>query len=380
MNSLNKRVKRGLLSSIIVFLFFFANGQIEINEGLHVSFDGTTYNVYQIEGKNVVLLINKTAITDSQLADTTTLYKILERCDGLYDFYKNNLGYEPTGGNPDFSFKTNIFFIVPENGGGLGLIGTKGIEISGFNSVFYNLKYDLNVNRDVIIGYELGRNFFTLSNKVLFPAEVGTDEKNGGFAEGFANVFYLYAFDSIMTNPAQRALNETLLNRKWQLQKFRGYINDDLCNPYNTLAKWENLGTADVNRGNYGYDSADPAYTGTSLLIGLIETFGKNELFPEFFRNLKECQDVVTIEDALSNIAYSASKALNGNLMPFFKNVLKFTLNSSVEEAINALPAGNTLAHSSQALRPGSSMSNMRTTSSNLSRYSRLASMAFLAA
>ena len=48
--------------------------------------------------------------------------------------------------------------------------------------------------------------------------------------------------------------------------------------------------------------------------------------------------------------------------------------------AMNALPTGSILAHSSQAFLPGSSMSNIKIISSNLSKYSRLDSIAFLAA
>lgn len=312
--------------------------QINVLEGKYTTFDNKIVDVYQIVGKYVVLNIGKSVITAEQLNDKITLEKILQRSDDLYAFYKDNLGFEPPGGNPLFGNKANIFWGTAGGGGGLGLVGAKGIEISGFYNIFYNLKYNLNVNRDVIIGYEFGRNFFTFSNKVLFPFDPNKDEKNGGFAEGFANILYLYAFDKIMVNPSQRELNETLLNIRWHLQRFRGYINDDSCTPHNTIAKWEKIGTLDPNRGQDGWNESDPAYTGTAILTGIIETFGKDNLFPKFFTILKDRPSVNTIEDALSNIAYSASFALNKNLLPFFKNVLKFKLNSNTESEIGALP------------------------------------------
>ena len=59
-----------------------------------------------------------------------------------------------------FLTKPMFFFGNPSCGAGCGLVGSKGIEVSGFQNIFFNLKYDLNVNRDVIIAYEFGKEFF----------------------------------------------------------------------------------------------------------------------------------------------------------------------------------------------------------------------------
>jgi hypothetical protein len=323
---------------IILILNQFSDAQLVIGEGQKRGFDGTLYEVYQLEGEHVVIHVNKTEITEEQLKDTAILGKILERTDLLYEFYLTNMGYEPYGGNPEFGNKADVLFTSAESGGGLGLVGAKGIEVTGFNNLFYNLKYDLNVNRDVIIGYEFGRNFFTFSNKILFPYDQNTNEKNGGFAEAFAGMMYMYAFDQIITEPAQREINETILNLRWNMQRFRGYINDDSCTPYNTLANWEKIGTLDPNRGTDGWNDYDPAYNGGAILVGIFETLGKEKLFPEFFTHIKNCNSVQTIEDALSNIALSASKSVNGNLVPFFKNVLRFNLNPDTESLIESFP------------------------------------------
>jgi len=332
-------MKKYLLTVLVALLFFKGYGQFQIKEGIYTSFDGRKIDVYLIEGAYSVLNIDKKEITSNQLLDILTLKKILTRTDDLYAFYKDNLGFEPPGGNPIYGNKVNVFFGAPSCGSGCGLVGAKGIEVGGFSNIFFNLKYDLNVNRDVILGYEFGRNFFTFSNKILFPFTPNTDEKNGGFAEGFANLMYLYAFDKIMTNPSQRELNETLLNIRWGMQQFRGYVNDDSANPYNSLAKWEKSGTLDPNRGidGWNYDTS-PAYPGSSILIGIFETLDKGKMFPKFFEILRTRPSVNKIEDALSNIAYSASFALNRNLLPFFINVLKFNINPDVEAQIKVLP------------------------------------------
>ncbi len=314
-----------------------AFSQIKIIDDFYQTFNGRKINVWLIEGKKVVLNIDKTQISKEELSDSTTLFKILERSDNLYNFYLKNMGFEPPGGNPRYSNKCNVFFGDPSCGSGCGLVGVKGIEVSGFNNIFYNLKYNLNVNRDVIIGYEFGRNFFTFSDKILFPAKPNTNEKNGGFAEAFADLMYQYAYDEVMTETSQRELNETLLNIPWAVKGFRGYINDTTATPYNCFAKWDKLGILDPNRNSATWHEY-AAYPGKTALVGIFETFDKKLLFPQFFQILRQRPRVNTIEDALSNIAYSSSIAMNQNLAPFFKNVLKFKINPDVDTLINKLP------------------------------------------
>jgi hypothetical protein len=310
---------------------------ISVDEAIYTAFDGeTTYDSYLIESENTVLYIHKEEITAEQLADLETLTKLANRAEDIYTFFETTMGYEPPGGDTNYSNKAPVFFGPTSCGSGCGRLGSKGIEVSGFKNIFYNLKYDLNVTRDVILAYEFGRNFFTFSSKILFPFEPDTDEKNGGFAEGFAALMVLYAFDEILTDPAQRTLNETLLNLDWNLGNFRAYINDESANPYNSLAKWDNQGIQDPNRNSAGWK--DPSYPAGSLLVGIFETLGREQLFPSFFEILRAQDDVSSIEDALSNIAYSASRAVNGNLLPFFENVLKFTLNPETRVSIQALP------------------------------------------
>ncbi|MEY2922101.1 MAG: hypothetical protein RL108_723 [Bacteroidota bacterium] len=326
-----------LLVTLMSLIGLEAFSQIIIKDDYYQTFDGRKENVWVIEGDKVVLNISKAEISKEQMADSATLFKILQRSDNLYKFYLKNMGYEPPGGNVRYSNKCDVFFGNPSCGSGCGRVGSKGIEVSGFNNIFFNLKYNLNVNRDVIIGYEFGRNFFTFSDKILFPFKPNTDEKNGGFAEAFADLMYLYAFDEAMTVPSQRELNETLLNIPWALKGFRGYVNDTTATPYNCFAKWEKLGVIDPNRNSatwHGY----AAYPSQTTLVGIFETFDKKLLFPQFFQILRQRPSVRTIEDALSNIAFSTSVAMNQNLAPFFKNVLKFKINADVDSLINKLP------------------------------------------
>ena len=324
------------LSLLLLFFHLSASSQFKLELDIYNSFDGRSIPSYVAESKYTVVFIDTARINGDQFKDTVTLKKIFARIDTLYAFYKNNLGYEPAGGNPRFSNKCNVFFGAPSCGSGCGLVGAKGIEVEGFNSIFYNLKYNLNVNRDVIIGYEFGRNFFDFSNKILFPFKPNSGERNGGFAEAFAGIMYQFAYDEIIDDPSERALNETLMNLKWSRTWSRGYMNDTSANPYNSYAKWDLDGVLDPNRGRAGHDFT--AYFATTALFPIFDLFGRDRMFPGFFKNIREQPNALTIEDALSNIAYSASKTIQTNLNPFFINVLKFKLNQSVIDKIAQFP------------------------------------------
>ena len=152
-------------------------GQINVLEGKYTTFDNKVVDVYQIVGKYVVLNIGKTVITADQLNDKVTLEKILKRSDELYAFYKDNLGFEPAGGNIEFGNKVNVYFGQPSCGAGCGLVGYKGIEVAYFPDMYNKFKNNLlNVNPDRIISYEFGRNFFTFSSKIGFPYRPNTED------------------------------------------------------------------------------------------------------------------------------------------------------------------------------------------------------------
>ena len=323
--------------SAIVSVAQINNGYYEIINSIYTGFNGVSHDVYLIETNFCVVQIEISEITDEQLQDTETIIKILNRIDALYNYYKTNLPNEPDGGNENYLFKTNVFFGPPSCGAGCGLVGSKGIEVSGFENIFFNIKYNLNVNADVIIAYEFGRNFSNNGiNKIALPFEPNTDEKNGGFYEGFAAIMTTNAFNEIITDPSERHLNETLMNLTWDLEKFRGYINDLDATPYNTIHLWEKLGVQDPNRGHDGWNIEDPSYTGGSFLRGTLETFGINTF--DFAQNLLDLEHPMTVEDALSNFSLAASRSINADLSYFFENVMKFTLNEDAVNEISSLP------------------------------------------
>jgi hypothetical protein len=109
-------------SAIFVFLLIFirlsSNAQLNIILSSYNSFDGRTIPVYLIEARYTVINIDTSIITGEQLSDSSTLQRLVTRTDTLYAFYKNNLGYEPAGGNPNYSYKANVFFGSPSCGSG----------------------------------------------------------------------------------------------------------------------------------------------------------------------------------------------------------------------------------------------------------------------
>ena len=316
-------------------------------EGPYDAWNGNTYDTYYTVTDHCVLYISRhtegltkeeDCILEEQFEDKETLNKLAHRVDQLYGFYLDNLGFHPPGGNPEHDNKANVFLGQPGCGAGCGAVGAKGLEASGFQRIFYNLKYDLNVNADVIIAYEFGRNFFTFGDRIQFPFDASDpDARNGGFAEGFASLMVLYGFNEIMTDPSQRHLNETLVNLSRSLDTHYAYRNDLTANPLNSWARWEKSGLLDPSRmgvaGNFW-----GTYGSGSTLVGIIEFIGREKVFPQFFTELMQRPKVFDIQDSLDNIAISFSKAAGFNYGQYFDKVLKFNLSAEARQELSELP------------------------------------------
>ena len=326
--------------SILCLIFGFSIvgfGQIEIIEGTYHTFYGRSIDTYIIEGSETVLYIDKNSIIQEQLDDHETLKEIISRIDFYYNYYTDFFGTEPSGGDPNYSFKSPVAFVPTSCGAACGLIGWKGIEVGPemFCQIFNERKYNLRTNKIGIVGYEFGRNFFVDGNKLLFPFTPGTDERNGGFAEAFAGFPELLAYIEYCKTkePGFSMFQETLLNYVWLLDSYRAYINDLSSSPYKHLAK-ENF-IFDINRSMYGNYWGN--YAG-QILVGTYDLFKDVIDFSIFFSTLRNRNDVMSIEDALGNIACSFSKAVNKNLNYYFKNVLKFNYDEQTVAEINTLP------------------------------------------
>ena len=326
---------------IISFLLFStlsaqvnnANYSVSLDE--YTKFNSTTDSVYLIETQYCVVQISLDEISAAQVSDSINMIKILNRVDNYYEKYKNILGYEPLGGNSNYGMKANVYFgKSPSCGSGCGLLGSKGIEISGFEKIWFNLKHDLNVSRDVIIGYEFGRNFYPSNfNKISLPVVTGTNQKNGGFAEGFANLMYTQVLDSLLTSSSQRDLNETFVYKRTFSQVFHAYVNDLDATPYNSLAYWNKIGVQDPSRG-HGFNG--PSYNGTALLEGILNTF--KITLSDFITSLDNLSSPSSVDEALSNIALATCYASGYNVSPFFDNVLKFNLTTSAKTILATYP------------------------------------------
>ncbi len=320
---------------MMVSSFLPGIGQFHISEGTYNTFDGRAVWVYKIPGAYTVLKIDTSYISHDQLKDTLTLAKIVERIDAYYLSYKNLCGTEPSGGDQEFNFKSSVAFVGPSCGAACGMIGSKGIEASPemFLQVFNELKYTINTNRIGIVGYEFGRNFFTMGGKLLFPFTPGTDERNGGFAEGFAAVLGLMADLDYLTkqDSSLQLFQETIAYYNQIKNQFLAYINDTSANPYNCMARDSVI--SDINRNSWFLGKPSGA-----ILLGVQQLFEQESTFSSFFNYLKDRPYASSIEQALGNLAYCFSKSHNYNLLPLFKNVLKFTIDEETAVSIQLLP------------------------------------------
>jgi len=305
----------------------------------YTAFNGNTYNSYRIETNYTVVYIIDSLLENYMIEDRSTLTKIFDRIDKYYKFYLDKTGYEPPGGNPQFNNKTNVFFGPTSCGSGCGLLGTKGIELSGFSNIYFTIKNDLNVQRDVIISYEFGRNWFNFYNKLLYPGPYDGDfTKNGGFAEGFADTMYLNSTRDIITDTSQIDLNETFLQMKRKFSTFIGYYSNVEANPINSLFNWEFTGTQDPNHGRDGYNFYDGSYQNT-VIWGIFEVFGIDNLLPDFISNLNSLPNVSNPDQSLDNLSLSIGRSLNKNVYPFFRNILKFDISDIVRDELNTYPS-----------------------------------------
>ena len=309
--------------------------QVTILQGTYRTFDGRSIDTYIIEGAKTVVYIEETSITEDQLADLETIKDIVDNIDFYYDYYTEFFGTEPAGGDPNFSYKSPVAFVPPSCGAACGLVGSKGIEVSPgmFCQIFNERKYQIGTNRIGIVGYEFGRNFFVDGSKMLLPYS-NPEDRNGGFAEGFAGFPAILAHKAYCETqePSYSMFQETLLYYKRVLDSFRAYTNDLSSSPYKQLAQETYI--HDINRNAENFTGV----FGFPIIVGTYETFIDIIDFGVYFNSLRSRNNVVTVEDALGNIAYSFSRAVNMNLNYYFKNVLKFSYDIQTESEINALP------------------------------------------
>ena len=86
------------------------NSDFLIVDGEYTSFNGVTYNVHLIETEYCVVHILDTLLKDNEKNDRETLINIFNTIDGYYLGFKEMFGVEPDGGNPNYSYKANVFF------------------------------------------------------------------------------------------------------------------------------------------------------------------------------------------------------------------------------------------------------------------------------
>ena len=328
---------------ILLILFGFKLYSQEIPNGFfenynYSAFNGIKYSTYSIETESTVILIEKSLI-NSDYNNLGTLEKMFSQIENYYKGYIDFFGFEPFGGLQDFNNKASVFFGPASCGAACGRFGSKGIEVSPFlfNKIYNEIKYGTNMFNLSVIGYEFGRNFFTQADKLLFPYNPDLNQRNGGFAEAFANLPYLNIYlnkikpllssDRIIfqeTDKYYRELNNLFL----------AYINDLNTNPENSLLYEKTI--FDINRNKLGFNI--PSYIATAIIISTFSNFEMKD-FKVFYESIKTRSPSDSIEKAMGAIAFGFSKSLNLNLINYFENVLKFKLDDDSKSVIKNLPS-----------------------------------------
>ena len=326
-----------LFKVIFLLISFNSNAQLQIINDVYNTFDGRSINVHLIQGRYTAVCFDTSRITSSQLKDTSTLKLIVAQIDSMYSFYKNFFGREPSGGWSKYGNKSAVAFVPPSCGAACGLVGSKGVEIDPgmLTQILNEQKYPVKTYRVGIVSYEFGRNFFTFGSKILFPVNTSLDQRNGGFAEGFASFASVYEFiDQGGRKPTGYLdFQETNLNYDWLVNSFRAYIIDPNASPDSNLQKDKFI--FDINRSYYG--NYYGVYAGP-IIYGTYDIF-KNQLnWPEFFNYLSGAPNSNTKEIAMGNLALAFSRATKLNLNSYFKNVLKFQYDAQFENSIKTFP------------------------------------------
>ena len=329
-----KKIFFFLLIPIITFSQI-DNSDFLIVDGEYTSFNGVEYDVHLIETEYCVVHILDTLLKDNEKNDRETLANIFNTIDGYYLGFKEMFGVEPDGGNPNYSYKANVFFGPPSCGAACGIIGAKGIETDFFREIFHESKYKTNRHRIGIVGYEFGRNFFKYGGKILFPFNSAEGEGNGGFAEGFANFGQLESFISnVYPNMSGevKQFQETYAFHRELKKMLLAYINDNKSNPYSALSLTKNIN--DHNRKPWSMKT--PAYVASGILIGTYNLLEKPSL-ENLISTFNSRSNASSIEYALGTIALGFSKSVNKNLSNYFKNVLKFTMDDEALSQMSSL-------------------------------------------
>lgn len=291
----------------------------------YTAFNGTKYSMNVVEKKNVVLLYPSEKVITSKVA----LDSIASRADRMYDYYKNTLGIEPSGGLSAFSNKCPVAFVYETCGAACGLIGAKGIEVGQnyLDEMVFEYLNNANRNRIGIIGYEFGRNFYTslVGSKLSFSTD------NSIITNGFATFMSLRAcFYANTLNESTKTMNESY------------YFYNELYNGFISYLVRPDISCEDFLFGKKKIEDSNHIprgiYTGACLFVYLDSLFRKNDLHPKFWQLLKEQPDAKSDQDALDNFAVCTSKAIGADLTGFFNEILKFHLSPTALSKLNTLP------------------------------------------
>lgn len=111
--------------SLYATQFSSATGPFPQSRTTYTTFDGRVYTLNAFDGKHVQVLVPDSWLDPARLP-TPELWRLVDAADTTYDLYAELTGHEPSGAGPQ-----RIAFVpVPAPNFGLGLVGSKGVELS----------------------------------------------------------------------------------------------------------------------------------------------------------------------------------------------------------------------------------------------------------
>ncbi len=238
--------------------------------------------------------------------DPVAMKKWLDALDSAYEFYFNSTNFNIGNSSVSSSGSKQLFSVVNGTcGAGCGLIGGNGIEYLNY---FFDFDYDL-LKRDGTINhipfYEMGRNFWNYSNKLVFDS-YGTESN----VTGFAVYMRFKSMEYAKVKPGKFDGIEFEIFKANVLNMASLYVN-------NSTYTFEN--TFGANKGfkvnNQNLSSADLF---ASFCYKIEKEFSSPDFAQKVWKEVAKRPNALNRQDAIDNFVLATCAALNKNVTASF--------------------------------------------------------------
>ena len=271
----------------------------------YTSFYGERLKLYSYDSKHIQLLIEDKNISQNVIG-------MLNLFDEAYEYTEKLMNRCST----DSQLRVLTIAQVKNTcGGGCGLLGANGIEIS---DVFMDslLVCTDGISCYKLLFYEFGRNFWNFKKELNYKDADETGVISTGFAI-FLRELLLSRFDTCAKFSLEN--NPIIINYRNLL---RQYESDIGLNWYKTIL----LGKPPSNK----FELSGSDFF-SSFFFELYINYGKDCFLHNFSNAIKRQKIAITTQDAIDNFVISACLASGEDLRNHFKDVWKWPLSAYVE-------------------------------------------------